>query len=134
VVFLKQNFLPAKEKAVSEKDLEKLVAHLDSQSFETRDNAMRELLRLGDRSETVLQRALRGNPSLEVKRRIQDLLEKLARASFTPEEVRVIRGVEVLERIGTPEAREWLSVLSKGAPNARTTQEAQAALQRANRD
>lgn len=37
--------------------------------------------------------------------------------------------VQVLERIGTPEARELLAELAKGQPEARLTQEAQAALQ-----
>jgi len=38
------------------------------------------------------------------------------------------RAIWVLERIGTPEARAVLEDLAKGAPEARQTQEAKAAL------
>ena len=41
-----------------------------------------------------------------------------------------LRAVEVLERIGTPEARQVLAKLADGAPEARLTQEAKASLQR----
>jgi hypothetical protein len=38
--------------------------------------------------------------------------------------------LEVLEHIGTPEAREVLKALAKDAPDARLTREAKAALER----
>jgi hypothetical protein len=39
-----------------------------------------------------------------------------------------LRAIEILERIGTPEARKGLEDLAKGIPEARQTQEAKAAL------
>jgi hypothetical protein len=44
--------------------------------------------------------------------------------------MRVTRTVEVLEWIGTPEARQLLDMLAQGAPEAQPTQEAKASLQR----
>jgi hypothetical protein len=44
--------------------------------------------------------------------------------------VRGMRAVEVLERIGTAEARQVLQVIAQGAPGARLTREAQEALKR----
>jgi hypothetical protein len=41
-----------------------------------------------------------------------------------------LRAVEVLERIGTPEAREVLQTLANGVPDVTFTREAQAALKR----
>ncbi len=41
-----------------------------------------------------------------------------------------LRTVEVLEIAGTPEARQVLEQLAKGAPEARLTQEAKASLER----
>ena len=48
------------------------------------------------------------------------------------EPLRAVRAVEVLERIGTPAARQLLETLSKG-PASRTAREAKAALARIDR-
>ena len=49
------------------------------------------------------------------------------------EEVRTIRALELLEQLGTPEARTLLQTLAKGAPNADLTREAKAILDRLER-
>jgi hypothetical protein len=80
-----------------------------------------------------LRRALEAGPSPEVRRRLETLLagpEGLARSA---EDRRAVRAVAVLERLGTPAARQLLEALSRGAPAARLTQEAKAALQRLSR-
>jgi hypothetical protein len=41
-----------------------------------------------------------------------------------------VRAVQVLERVGSVEARRVLETLAAGAPRVRPTREAQAALQR----
>ena len=46
------------------------------------------------------------------------------------DQLRAFRAVEVLERIGTPEARQVLQALAAGAPGALLTTSAQAALKR----
>ena len=47
-----------------------------------------------------------------------------------PEQLQTARAVEVLEHIGTREALQCLETLTKGAPEARLTQEAKSALER----
>ena len=47
-----------------------------------------------------------------------------------PEVLHSLRAIEVLERIGTADARRILSSLSQGSPHARLTQEGKVALQR----
>jgi hypothetical protein len=47
-----------------------------------------------------------------------------------PELRRQVRAVEVLERVGGADARRVLEALARGAPEARLTQEAKAALAR----
>jgi hypothetical protein len=66
--------------------------------------------------------------SAEVKRRVEHVLESADR--LTPELLRQMRAVEVLEHLDTPEARELLARLAGGADGALQTREAQAALAR----
>jgi hypothetical protein len=49
---------------------------------------------------------------------------------LSTEQLRLVRAVEVLERMGTPEARGLLRALAEGAPGTLPTREAQAALDR----
>jgi RNA polymerase sigma factor (sigma-70 family) len=111
--------------------IERWIADLDSEEFAAREGAMSGLTNLGDRAEPALRRALENRPSLEVRRRTEALLGALTPVS-SPELVRAVRAVELLERLATPEARELLTVLGRGAADARLTREAAASLNRLN--
>ncbi|HTU22390.1 MAG TPA: hypothetical protein VMG10_30400 [Gemmataceae bacterium] len=128
MAFLQQQLQP--EKPPSEKRLTELIADLDADAFPTREAASRELARLGKRAEAGLRHELTERPSLEMRRRIEFLLEKLESDALSPETLRVIRAVEVLEHLNTPASRNWLAALAKGATEARAMREAKAALQR----
>ena len=54
-----------------------MIKELDDERFQVRENAARELEQLGELAEGPLQRVLRGAPSLEQRRRVERLLEKL---------------------------------------------------------
>jgi hypothetical protein len=111
----------------------RLIADLDGADFERRGKAARELERLGDVAEAALRQALRGAASAEVRRRLGELLAKLEGPAVVPETLRALRGVEVLDHVGTPEARRLLRELAKGAPSARLTREARESLGRLER-
>ncbi len=115
--------------AVDAKHLDELIRGLDADEFAVRDKAARELENQGESAEPALRRALRGTPALEVRRRIDQLLEKLVCPSG--DILRQERAIEVLEHLGSPEARQLLHQLAGGAPEARLTREAKAALDRA---
>jgi hypothetical protein len=104
---------------------------LDNDNFKVRQQAADELTKLGDTIIPDLQRALDGKPALEVRKRVQQLLDQ-ARA-WTPERLRDHRALQALEHIGTPKAKEVLEALAADAPEARRTEEAKAALQRLGR-
>ena len=104
---------------------------LDDDQFEVRDKAAAELARLGEAVLPQLRQALAGTPSLEVKRRLEGLLEDQAETTFGPAQLVAVRAVR-LERIGNAEARTVRR--SGGRPdNARLTREAREALERLGR-
>ena len=100
----------------------RLLTDLDADKFNVREKASHELEQLGELAKPALQKALAGQPSAEVQQRVQALLDKLS--AFTPERLRIQRAVMVLEQIGSPEAKQLLETLAKGAPDAWLTQEA----------
>ena len=106
----------------------RLLADLDSDAFAVREKASQELEKLGEQAEPILRKALAGGLSPEVQRRVEAILAKLA--APTPEKQRTLRAVMVLEQIGSPEAKDLLETLSKGAEGALLTEEAKAALKR----
>jgi hypothetical protein len=107
-----------------------LLADLDSKKFATRQTATAELEKLGGQAEPYLQQALTRELTLEARRRVEQLLERLLQRGPTPEELRPLRAVEALERIGTQAARAVLAELTRGADGASLTEHARAALAR----
>lgn len=109
--------------------LARLVAELDSERFEVREKAGKQIEEIGELAKPSLLKALEGKPSLEVRRRIELLLINIEPA-HSPAQLRALRAVEVLEHVGTPEARRVLETLASGAAEARLTRESKAALAR----
>jgi WD40 repeat protein len=108
----------------------RLVADLDSDDFATRRSANQELESIGRAAEPALLKAQNGDGSLEMKKRVQALLEKLASDELPPERLRHLRAVEVLRQAATTEARAVLQGLADGADGELLTREAKAALKR----
>jgi hypothetical protein len=85
---------------------------------------------MGKGIEPVLQEALDKASSAEVRHRLEQVLQKLKSAPASPEALRTVRAVEVLERARTPEARRVLEKVARAAPGSPLAQEAKAALGR----
>jgi WD40 repeat protein len=128
VAFLKDRVKPAAPLDV--KRVEQLLAELDATQFKVRVRAADELLKLGNLLLPVIDKALAASPSLEAKKRLEGLRGKLTGMPLQGERLRAFRAVEVLELIGTPEARRVLQALANGAPGALVTTSAQSALKR----
>jgi tricorn protease-like protein len=111
----------------------RLIKELDDVKYAVRRQAYQDLDRTGEFAIELLQSALRSGPTLEKRLRIEQLLYKLAlqqdSAAFSARR-RALRVIEILEHIGTAEARRLLHDLAQGAPEARLQQEARAALDR----
>jgi WD40 repeat protein len=126
-------FLSERLKPVAGPDarrIDRLIADLDSSDFRARTQAGKELEGMGEPALAALKKAHASDLSPEVRRRIASLLEKLTPIALGADDVRLVRGVEILERMGTPEARRVLAGLAKGAPGVLATQQAQMALDR----
>jgi hypothetical protein len=109
------------------------VADLDSERFETRARAAKELQALDRLAGPALREALAAKPPPGVRRTVEGLLTLLDGPPADLQQLRALRAVETLEALNTPEARRLLDVLASGAQGARLTEEAQAALGRLRR-
>ena len=110
--------------------LRKLIADLADDRFTVRQTAQQELEKLGELAVPSLKKVLTGQPALETRKRVEELLDTLTASSLSGDQVRLVRAVEVLDRLNTAEARQILETLAKGAPGALPTREAQAVLDR----
>jgi WD40 repeat protein len=129
-------FLRERVKPVGDADLKKtrqLIAELDSDAFEAREKAFKQLEALGGAALPAMREALAAKPSPEVRRRLEALLARVPQSAPSPEGLRRLRAVLVLEQVASPEARAVLTELGAGAPYAAETREAKAALARLNR-
>jgi RNA polymerase sigma factor (sigma-70 family) len=128
VTYLNDHLQPAAE--LDSKSVKQLIADLDSDEFAVRQKASKELEKYGPEVEPIFREVLAGNPSLEVRKRLQTLLDRSPLPLSSGEPLRQARAVVILERIGSPEARQFLQKLVGGAAEARLTREAKAALER----
>jgi len=130
VAYLKGELKPAT--AADEKDIQRDLARLDDDDFDTRERAFARLKDHGEAAVPLLRKRLAASPGADLKAKLDDLV---ARAEeMTPDRLRGVRAVLALEYIATPAARDVLAALAKGSPAARLTRDAAAALKRLDAD
>lgn len=127
VPFLKKTLKPV---MVDRQRMERWLADLGSTQFAVRQRATEELLYVGEYADPFLRKALEEKPSLEERRRIEQILEKVSLAKQPDDWPRTARALALLEHFGTPEAKHVLEQLAKGRAKAPITQGAEAALDR----
>jgi RNA polymerase sigma factor (sigma-70 family) len=125
--FLAQHLRPVEQP--DDKAIGQYVRDLESPAFAVRQKAALALSKLDRLAEPALRKALTGQPSVEQRRRIEQLLQQLEAVPTAPR-LQTLRAVEALEYLGTPEAQRLLRLLANGAPGARLTREATASLRR----
>ena len=124
--FLREHLKPVS--APDAKRIRQLVDMLDNADFSARQKAVEELEKQNDAAADLLRQIMaKEKPSLEVRRRLQQIVESIENK---PESLRVVRAVEVLEWIATPDAVRLVGELADGAAGARLTREATAAKRR----
>jgi WD40 repeat protein len=128
VAFLKDRVQPLI--VPSDADVTKLIRGLDGPRFAEREKAQKELAAIADLVRPRLEMA-RKFASDEAGRRLDQVLKAVEERA--PETVRQVRACEVLEGIGTPEARELLRTWAAGPAGAVLTTEAAESRQRLER-
>jgi hypothetical protein len=108
--------------------VEELLVQLDDKAFKTREQATQLLFQRGKSAVSKLQAHLKGSPSLEARRRVEQVLRQLENVPPTAEELRSLRAVTVLSRIETPASRTLLFEVAAGPEGAPATNAARATL------
>jgi WD40 repeat protein len=119
VALLRRRLQPAEP--LNDAAVRRLVRSLDADDYRDRQRAAAGLLTMGRR---VLPRLKEAKAtSEEGTARLAGLVRDLS-AGLTADERRQVRGIEVLEQIGTPAARALIAYLATGDPAAVITEEA----------
>jgi WD40 repeat protein len=116
--------------AFNEQRVKQLIVDLDSDRFEVRQRAEAELGKMAWVVEPALRQARQKGLSLEMRRRLTNLLQEIETSEPSASWLRMVRAIAVLERIGTPPAKRTLKTLADGSPETRLVREARGALQR----
>src|SRR5262249_33838424 len=98
-----------------------------------RESATRELERLGETAGPALRKALATRPSAEARRRLESLLAVKEGPVRSTEALRVVRAVEALDYVSSPEARKGLEALARDLPDTWAAQQAALALGQGNK-
>jgi RNA polymerase sigma factor (sigma-70 family) len=127
LALLRQHLKPAASAPAAETD--PLLTDLGSDVFAKREAATKRLKDLGLTAESALRQRLEAKPTLEVRQRVEAILEALEKTppTLTMDDAQALRSVAVLARINSKESRELLDALTRGAPSAPLTLAARAA-------
>src|SRR5262249_23511320 len=116
VAFFRQHLKPAEGP-----DPEKVRQHikdLHSDTFAVRAKAFEQQEHLGSAAGPALRKALEQTPSTEVRRRLESLLPRPPGLVRSPEVLRRLRAIQVLERLASKDARRLLGELAQGEAHA----------------
>lgn len=108
--------------------LQLLIADLESGDFRTREEATRALEKLGPLAAPALEKKLTEKQGLEMRRRLEMLVERADHTVLTLDELRAVRAIDVLQGIGSADAVAVLEKLAGGADGAVQTVRARQAL------
>jgi hypothetical protein len=111
------------------RSLAALLQDLDSDAFRTREEAFTALKQHVDQARPFLSERLSKPCSPEVRSRLRMLLEGGSPLVTSPKLICQARALQVLQAIGTTQARKLLEQIATGDPNAWVTQQAHFTLQ-----
>ncbi|MCE9564456.1 MAG: PQQ-binding-like beta-propeller repeat protein [Planctomycetes bacterium] len=108
----------------------KLIKDLDDEDFPVRSAAVKELDAIGGEASSQLRAAIEKSSSAEVRKLAGEVLTRIETNAPKADDLRMLRAIEVLEGLASPEARNVLTKWASGPVGHRLTTEATAALKR----
>ena len=115
---------------ISAERIKSWIADLDSQQYTVRERAQSDLQDHFGECEESLRNALVGSITAEAKNRVNRIIEANFAAIPKPDQLRDLRAIEILEQIGTPEARDLLRHLAAVESPTRFSRDAAESLKR----
>jgi WD40 repeat protein len=131
VAFFREKLFPKQSLPIGR--VQEWIADLDSPQYSVREQASKELRTHFDQAAAELRQAVKRTTSAEVRKRINQIIEGAETGAPDPDHLRELRANEVLEQIGTPEARDLLRRLAETAVSNRTVRDAAESLKRLDR-
>ncbi len=126
-------FLAERVKPVMSPDparVAKLIADLDDDEFTVRESSQKELQKLGELALAPVRAALKGRPSAEQRRALEEVVKGAMAPTPSAERLRMVRALEALEMARTPAAVKLVKDVAGGAPDTLPTNQARAVLRR----
>jgi DNA-binding beta-propeller fold protein YncE len=115
------------------KRIEQYISQLDHDTYAVCENAYKELLALGELVISPLQKMLANRPSEEARCRADKILKKVNEPVLTPERLKVLESIELLEVLHTPAAKQLLEEVARDTLIIQFRQDALFALERLSR-
>ena len=131
IAMAKAELKPAAEGPTAE-DLMPMFRDMDNKAFATREAASAKLDKYGEGAISLVRARLEVESSVEVRDRLKRFLEKCEGPANAPTRFRQGRAVELLEHLGTAEAKALLEKLARGGASYLTS-DASGALRRIER-
>jgi RNA polymerase sigma factor (sigma-70 family) len=116
--------------ALDPRKVQRWLADLDSDDFAIREAASHSLEEMDEQAISFLESTLKSTKSDEVRTRVSKILERRWATAIPPEQLRELRAVAVLERIGDGESKDLLKKWAGGPAGTRLTMESADALKR----
>ncbi len=107
-----------------------ILADVGHDQYGRRDKAVQDLEKIGALGEPMVKKALENPVSMDARRRLDKVLEKMQGPVPSPDTLHVLRCIEALELCNTAEARQMVEALGKEVPPTRVSLEAKASLAR----
>lgn len=128
--FLQEKVLLVAVPKVDRTRMLQLIEDLGNTDFRTRERAQAEVAKYGEIAQLPLLKVIEKNKSVEAAIRAKELLARLRIVDLTPNRLRVQASLDLLEQLGTEQAKAVLSVIVRDSLIATIREKAKDALQR----